>query len=74
MLSKTGGAGFVSVERAQHVLYFFPLPHGQGSLRPGLFVAIWVMAGNYLKNDGKYRKGRGANPLCFFKIKKAVTF
>ena len=34
---------FIGRYLLQHFLYFLPLPHGQGSLRPGFFSAIFVL-------------------------------
>lgn len=36
-------SGTTSHQRPQHCLYFLPLPHGQGSLRPTLRFSLWMV-------------------------------
>ena len=51
----------------QHFLYFFPLPHGQGSLRPTFFSAIFVFSG--FNNISKFVISSGlsgSNSIVYF--------
>ncbi len=51
----------------QHFLYFFPLPHGQGSLRPTFFSAIFGFAGfNNLSKSVISSGLSGSNPIVYF--------
>jgi len=53
----------------QHFLCFFPLPHGQGSLRPTLFSAIFNFGGfNNISKSVMSSGLSGSNPIVCFQF------
>src|SRR5437870_1435393 len=51
----------------QQFLYFFPLPHGQGSLRPTFFSAIFGLSGFNKRVKSAISSGlSGSNSILYF--------
>ena len=59
--------------QSQHFLYFLPLPHGQGSLRPTFFSAIFVFIGfNNISKALISSGSSGSNSIVYSQPLKSV--